>query len=266
MKKIINICNAIKKYLFRDTKYFFLRSLRQFQDNYRNHCQFYSEQELMELIKKGKSIIRIGDGEIGLLHFLPIHYQKYSNEIRNDFLKIIKNTNENSSYILMIPLFVNYTNKELQSLGYNKVRVWLPLKVSYEMIFNKKVKCFDAHIFYKDSGFKNLIFLYAKTRKIIIVTNQRNTDMIKQSELARDVFGYIVCRTENTYETRIDIQSEITTLINNSGIPKENFVILLSAGLAKTIIYDMSLQGYQLLDIGKGLESYCTGISLEHEI
>jgi len=40
----------------------------------------------------------------------------------------------------------------------------------------------------------------------------------------------------------------------------------MSAGLSKTIIYDMAGQGYQVLDIGIGLESYYTGINLENRI
>ncbi len=145
---MLRILKAIKKYLFKDTKYFFLYILRYFQPRYKHNCNFYSTDELIENIKNGKSLIRIGDGEIGLLHYLPIHYQKWSRDIRNDFLKIIKNYNENSPYLLGIPLFVNYSNTELRKI--KKLNCWIPLKVTYESIFNKYCKYVDAHVFYKN--------------------------------------------------------------------------------------------------------------------
>ena len=49
-------------------------------------------------------------------------------------------------------------------------------------------------------------------------------------------------------------------------MPKTDFVILFSAGLAKTIIYDLCNEGYQVLDIGRGLESYYKGVSIEYRI
>ena len=258
MKRIFN---AIKKYLFKDTKYFFLYVFRYFQNNYKNNCQFYTKEELVKLIESGKSIIRIGDGEIGLLHFLPIGYQEYSDSIRDDFLKIIKEYNDSSSYILMIPLFVNYTNEELKKE--NRFRCWMPLKITYELIFNKKACYFDQHIFYKDNQFKNLILPHILDKKIVVITNKENKEEIIKSGLLKNVFAWVICSNENTYEEKDKLKNEIIELINRSGFSKNNFVILMSAGLAKTIIFDLSKDGYQLFDIGKGLEGYYKNISLE---
>lgn len=264
VKKIIWIYNVIKRYLFKDAKYFFLYICRYFQNNYHNNCKFYAEEEFTNLIKAGKSIIRLGDGEIGLLHFCPVCYQTYSDAIRNDFLKIIKNYNDNSKYILGVSLFVNCTNIELKKI--NRFPVWRQLKITYELIFNKNVKYFDQLAFYKDGGFERLVLPYIKTKKVIIVTNKENKEKIINSKLSSDAYLYITCEDKNTYESRLKIQNDIINLIDKTGLPKNNFVILMSAGLLKTIIYDMSNKGYQALDIGKGLESYYMEISIEHRI
>jgi len=265
MKILRKIYKAIQKYLFKDTRYFLLYLYRYFQNNYHNNCKFYSKEEFLNLIKSGKSILRIGDGEIGILHYLPIGgYQRCSDSIRNDFLKIVKNYNENSKYILMIPLYVNQTNTELKKAG--RFQGYMPLKLTYEMIFNKNVKYFDQHAFYRDDGFKELIIPYIKSKKVIIVTNKQNIEKIKNSKFSDKSYQYIECPSENAYESRLEIQKNIVDLINKSGLSKSDFIVLMGAGLSKPIIYDMCEQEYQLLDIGKGLESYFFEISVQNII
>lgn len=263
-RQLKRLQKAIKKYLFKDTSYFFIYCFYYFFSGYKNNCSFYNDLELIDLIKKRKSLIRIGDGEIDLIHFLPIGYQRYSDSIRNDFLKIIKNYSFNSPYVLMIPLFVNYSNKDLKNI--EKLGCWLPLKVTYRMIFNKKMKYFDQHIFYKDDKFKELILPYILSKRIIIVTNENNKDGIEKSNFSSHVSDYIICPQENSYEDRFVIKDNIEKIVKNSGFSKEDFVVIMAAGLSKTIIYELSEDGYQIFDIGKGLEGYYKNISLKHLI
>ncbi|MBU6370954.1 MAG: DUF1792 domain-containing protein [Patescibacteria group bacterium] len=264
MNTLRRIAGAMKKYLFRDTAYFFLYCFRYCQPGYRHECKFYSDAEFAELLRQGKSIIRLGDGEIGLLHYLPIHYQKWSPAIRNDFLTIIRSYDKNSPYMLLIPLFVNYSNAELKRIG--KRGVWLPLKVSYEMLFNKGAKYFDAHAFYKDGGFEKLILPSFGTKKIIVVTNEKTIASLRTSSFNVRVRDYVAAPAENAYEAGGHIEESIMDIIRKSGVPASEFVVLFSAGLAKTIIPRLAAHECQALDIGAGLESYATGISVEYKI
>ncbi len=272
IKKIIWAQRAINRYVFKDTRYFFLSVIRYFQNNRRNQCKFYSEEELIGLIKNGKSIMRIGDGEIGLLHFCRAAYQIYSDSIRNDFLQIIKHYNDQSPYILGLTEFVNWTNTELKNFvniegkKINRFPVWRQLKITFEMIFNKNARYFDALSFYKKGGYERIILPYIKTKKVIIVTNKDNEEMIKSSPLTDKNYLYITCAEENSYQDRAKIQQDIIDLINRSGSPKKNFVVLFAGGLSKTIIPDMSARGYQILDIGWGMGDYYMGTSREHHI
>jgi len=268
LKAINNITryyNAFKRYVLRDTKYLLLYIFRYFQNNYHNNCQFYTDEELKSLIASGKSILRLGDGEISLVHFLPTpdnSPQIWSESIRNDFLKIIKDYNNNSKYLLGLPPAVNYTNTYLKEI--NRFEVARQMKITYELIFNKKAKYFDSFAFYKDGGFEKFIAPYLKEKKVIIATNQKNKAIIENSKLAQEDYKYVTCEEKNTYEDRSRIQKEIVDLISQSGLPKEKFVVLMSAGLSKTIIHEMTEMGYQLLDIGRGLENYYARISIEH--
>jgi hypothetical protein len=265
-QKIIYAYNAVRRYIFRDTKYLFLYIYRYFQNNYRNDCKFYTEEDLTNLIRSGKSILRLGDGEISLLHFLPPpnNVQEYSDEIRNDFLKIIKNYNANSNYILAIPLFVNYTNTELKKA--NRFTHFRQLKITYELIFNKSAKYFDAHTFYKDGNFEKIILPYMKTKKTVLVTNKELGAIIAKAEPPSNDFFYVTCTDHHAYENRLQIQNDVINLIKKTGLPKDNFVIILCSGLAKTIVYDMSNDGYQVIDIGNGLKSYYLKKSIENLI
>ena len=263
-KKILLRFSLLLRYIFKDTRYFFWYIWRYFQNNYHNNAKFYADEEFANLIKAGKSIIRIGDGEIGLTHFFPIRYQIYSDAIKNDLLKIIKNYTNDSKYVLMIPLFVNYTNTQLKKI--NRFLAFRQIKTTYELIFNNNATYFDQLIFYKKGGSEKFIVPHLKNKKVIIVTNKEHTEKIQNSPLASSDYSYIACNNENTYESRLAIQNEIIKLITDTGLPKEEFVVLFSTGLAKTIIYDMAEWGYQVLDIGKGLESYYTNTDIEHTI
>lgn len=253
---------ALKRYLFKDTAYLLLYLWRYFQNNHHNNALFYTDKEFIGLISAGKSFIRIGDGEMGLLHFCKVRYQIYSDSIRNDFLTIIKNYTTDSKCIILIPPPVNYTNKQLKAI--NRFHLYRQFKITFELIFNKQAKYFDQLAFYKNGQFEKLILPYITTKQVVIVTNQENAEKIRNSPLASDTYHYVICGNENTYETRADIEKEIISLITKTGQPKSDFIVLMSAGLCKTIIPEMADQGYQVLDIGKGLESYYQGISIEH--
>ena len=260
------IWGGIKKYLFKDTRYFFLYLFRYFQGGYRHTCIFYDKQELSNLLKNGKSLIRLGDGEIGLVHFLKIHYQEYSDSIRNDFKNIISDYSNKSPYILAIPLFVNYSNQELRALGKGKLACWLPLKVTYELLFNKKATYADAHLFYRDYKFSELIVPLLNDKKIVLVTHARNKERCLNSAFGKRIAACVCSPEANAYEERERIMAEIIQAIGQITINKNECIVLMAAGLSKTIISDLAKQGYQVLDIGKGLEGYCENVSLEHQI
>ena len=146
------------------------------------------------------------------------------------------------------------------------MQCWLPLKISFEQIFNKKATYLDQHLFYRDERFKNLVFPYIQHKHIIVVTEEKNKKRINDSELSKSLYAFVNSPSTNAYEARDKIRDEITSIITTSPYKKEDFVILMIAGLAKTIIAELSSQGYQLIDWGLGNETIGKNISIEYLI
>lgn len=120
--KIKILFNFIKKYLFKDTMFFFSYMYLYYIKDKKLHAIFYNNDEIINIIKSNKSILRLGDGEIGLLHNNPIIYQKWSREIKSIFKNIITSYNDDSNYVLSIPVFVNNTNIDLDKLPTTRSR------------------------------------------------------------------------------------------------------------------------------------------------
>ncbi len=260
------IYNAIKKYLIKDTKYFFTYFLRNIQSEYKVICNFYSDDEIIEQFKLGKSFLRIGDGEIAIMHHLGIGYQEFNAKLRDEYLNSIKNYSDKSNYLIGLPLFVNLTNNELDELGLNKKRVWLPLKITFDAIFNKYVKYVDAHIFYKNNKFEKIILPIIKNKKVIIVTNERNINDISKHNFNNYVFKYISCPEKNSYDQRNTILYQIKETIENSEANKSDFLVLLSMGPSKIISVELSESNIQTIDIGMGIEGYIRNLEIENRI
>jgi hypothetical protein len=257
------IVSFFVKYFFKDTKYFFYYVFRFFDKSYTNKTLFLNEENFIENLKKGKSFIRIGDGEIGMVHFRDIHYEPYNPSLRKYLLNIIKSYNQSSKYIILIPVFVNYSNLELKRI--NKLFVWLPLKITYEILFNKKMFYFDAHIFYKDNSYKRIIEPLLKNKKTIIITNQKNIEKIKNS--GKDFDHYVVCPDEKAFAETENLKKEVREIYSKNNYEKKDVTCLVSAGLSsKSIIFDLCKEDFQMFDLGKGVEQIFSEESLEYLI
>ena len=87
---------------------------------FKQKVSFYSFEEFKSLIEKGKSFIRLGDGEIYMINFGSIHYQEYDQGLRDSFLKMIENYSNEAQYILEInQLSMEKTNAELRKREHN---------------------------------------------------------------------------------------------------------------------------------------------------
>lgn len=219
--------------------------------------QFYTQEEIVAQIKNGKSYIRLGDGEIGMMHGRDIHYQKYEKDLDNSFKKMIKDYRQESAYTLAIPVFAGFSNDELKKTK-GKLQCWLPLKIEFQRIFRADMKYADAHLFYYKNFVEKYLESYFKTKKIIIHTEKRN--IIEQKENIENVFtvlGWVECLPYNSYDgykaNTQSIQCIIDEYIKRGG-RAEDILLLSSAGpLSKKICYEMS-RTLQCIDIGRGFE------------
>lgn len=258
------IINFLKRYLFRHPLYMSVYIIVFFLKDFSFKTHFYTADELTNLIKEGKSIIRLGDGEINLFHGFKNHYHIFSPKLKSMMKKIIKSYSSKSSYILSIPRFVNVSNQELNTIG--KLNVWLPLKVIFFLLFPKKVSYMDAHNFYYDNYFEKVIAPILKDKKIVCVTNKKTIE--KQRKNSKMPWKDI-CYVESPEYDALDSYEEIVSAINNEvkKYAKKDIVILVAIGpVGKYLIYEYSKKGYQGLDIGKVAEVMFTGESTQYLI
>jgi len=261
----------LRKHLFRNTKYCFLYLWRLLVQEKKINCQFYTTEEVLELINQGKSIIRIGDGEIGIInYYTSLCYQIWSKEIREEFLKLIKNYQNSSNYILAIPIFLNYSNQELDnlpSLEVSKKFCWLPLKNTYEILFNQKIKYIDAHAFYRfDECQKIISHILNQNKNLILIANADSIAEIKQNKiLSQKIKLFIQVPNQNSFESRDKITEDIKNLCINHNLNKKNSIFIFKGGLVKTIIADLS-KDYQIIDAGEGFSSYVRNQKFDNKI
>lgn len=266
---IIKATRFLLRNISRDPLYIFFYIYAYAQKSFIQTPHFFSTEHLMEELHKGKSLIRIGDGEIYTLNFGNIAlYEPYNKTLRQYFFDVIHNYNTTSPYIIGIPeMYIQMSNQDLNKRGL--LRCWLPLKIAYIRFFNKDAFYFDAHAFYRDGGFNTLIEPLLHDKHSIIVTKKETIENIKK-RLLENKKKYLSSITfiETKERESFSIHKEIEAKIQKA-LPKNhnNYRVLIACGPAsKAIIYTLSKQGIICYDIGKGIETIWSNESISHLI
>ncbi len=238
------------KYLLKDPYFVLLYILAYPRRYYTNTARFFSETEFLDEVRKGKSIIRIGDGEISLLHGRSIHYQRYIKALASGLRTAITDHSPTCPYVLSIPIFVNYTNKELNKTR-GKLSCWLPLKVEFRRIFNKQAGYADAHFFYYRDKMISFFKEFIEQKPVIFISNPETNASIKNR--IHYPAHFIDTPSENSFESISDIYTQIDSIINQN--PRDKYILVVSTGpTSKIIAHDYALRGYQSFDVGFGLK------------
>lgn len=270
--------NFLKSYLFKNPRFVFNYGIAYFQKEYVCFAKFYTEDEVLSLIKAGKSYIRLGDGEIALLNGRSIHHQRYDPDFSKKLKQVILNYKKDEDYILAIPeRYLNSSNQDLKNRSYknsnyeaNFFRCWLPFKVFFKMIFPKNIKYTDAHSFYVNGFFENKVAPLIKNKKLIIITTLQNINNQKDFlEKEFSVAGWIEAKSPNPFDWLDKYKKEIESIISledfkKSNLTNKDFIIIAGAGPAsKVLAYDLC-KYIQVLDVGHGFEHFYKGKSLDH--
>ncbi len=267
---ISKILKFFKNYFLKDPVFVVKYIFAYLQKDYKPSAKFYTDEEFISGLKTGKSFIRIGDGEIGLIHHRDVSYQKAEKLLICKLVEIIENYNQGSNYILSIPIFVNMTNVELSETK-GKLSCWLPLKIEFFRRFNSKVKYFDAHTFYKKNFFEKNIYDYLKDKSLIINTAEKNIISQKDNiENKFKVIEWIEAKSPNPFDLYIETTEKIENILKkeiDSGKNLEDIVLILGSGpMSKVLAYDFSKKDVQCIDIGKGFEQLYNDKNYEDEI
>ena len=252
MNTLYRILRYIKLHLFSDPRYFFTYLWHFFDPNYIIKADFYTNEEMVSYIEKGKSFIRIGDGEIYLLNRGSLGFQEYDPLLREKLLGMVKSYSPESSYLLgfnVIPL--QSTNKSLRKI--NLLNSWLPSKVYFDLYFNKNVKYVDASVFYYNDTVKNYLEKFLLSKRIILVSKKEYIDNFKNNKAIpfKDV-SFVETLDKNAFRDFFSLKEKVLLEVEKYG--KDKSLVLISCGPAgKVLAYDL-LDKVQVLDIGLGVE------------
>lgn len=256
----------IVRYICKDPFFVFHYGFAYLQKNYKTQIEFFDDIELAQQIEAGKSIIRIGDGEVGLIHGRGVSYQK-ADKLLIKYLKLsIKEYSSTSPYIIAIPIFVGFTNFEL--IKRKVLNCWLPFKIEFRRIFPMTETYGDAHFFYYKNNFEKYLEHYLHKKKLIINTTKENIVIQKKViEKNFSVLGWVEAKSPDPFDLFVETQSRIDTMISEYKGNSDDVVLILGSGpMSKALAYIYSKKGIQSLDVGKGFEHIYNSNNFEHFI
>lgn len=261
MDTIFRGVRFLRRYAFTNPLYTLCFLTVFWRRDYSFNTVFLSEEALRQSIKQGKSLIRLGDGEINLMLGLRNHYQKFSPTLKNAMFNIVQGYREDSPYILGVPRFINFSNDELKKIG--KLQVWLPLKVMFRLHFQKAMSYVDAHSFYYDEYFERTVGEAIVGKRIMLVTRVDTIEKQKKNNNIPWSFIGIPVPEEESLAHYEEIKLNILKTISN--MEKSDVVLLFAMGpVGKKLAHEFAITGIQSIDIGKVAEVMYTGESIAY--
>ncbi len=251
--------------LFRNTRFFLGYALHFFDPGFRLQPRYYDEAGLLARITEGKSLIRLGDGEVYLMNYGSIHYQPFNPRLRDYLLKMVREYGDSSPYLLGIPQeYLGRSNEELKDI--DLLHCWLPFKVTYRQLFNTRTTYFDAHLFYRNNAFARTIEHALAGRKVILVTSEANWQLMRDAGMQEKLdVTFVACPAQDAFSEFDALVASVRSIIGEA--PKDHFRVVASAGPAsKALVYELSKEGIVSYDLGRGIEAVYRPVSLESSI
>lgn len=266
MKSLMAALSLVRRNLFKDPGYLFRYALRYLDQDYRMSVKFMSNKELVSSLEQGKSLIRINDGEICLITYGNIHYQKFHPRLREYLLKIVLDyDHQTSPYLIgLTEEYLGKPNREIKAK--QMLRIWLPVKMAFERFFPKNPLYFDAHLFYRSGAFEQVLERILQSHRVILVTSEENIGMVKKTGLEQRLeVSFVSCPASNSFDQFDEILEQVTSLIEPGR--EKNYRVLLAAGPAsKALAYELSKRKIISYDLGRGVEAVYRPNQIEHEI
>ena len=239
-------------HLFKNPKYLFTYALHFFDPNYTFKVDYFTVDEIEAAVKAGKSIIRIGDGEVYYLNKGGLPSQAYDARLREEMFEMVHTYSSESRYLLgfnKVPLETPNTLMRERNLLHS----WLPVKVYYDLYLSKETtKYFDASIFYYNDTIPKYFESYLKEKHLIIVSNGVNIEKFKNNtQIPFQSMSYVETPKTQAYASIEEIMANISAEVAKH----RNCVVLAACGPAsKVIVYRLIKDSVQAIDIGTGLE------------
>lgn len=250
---IIRGLRFLIRHLFYHPRFLFSYAVHFFASDYTFKVNFYQPNELRMHLAAGKSIIRMGDGEVYLMNGGDLGFQRYHPELARMLFEIISTYTDQSRYVLgvnEIPLI--RTNKEMREK--NLLHSWLPSKVYYDLYYNKRATYIDASVFYYNDVIPSHLGEYLASKHLVVVTKPENIDTFRaNSQIPFTDVSFVETPATHAYDEYATIRNKVQIDVDTHG--KERTVVLAAFGPAsKVLAYELSEDGVVVIDIGHGLD------------
>ena len=262
MKRVINFILRWRKHPI----FLFFYSINFFRPHFIAGTDFYSDEEFIEQMRKGKSFIRLNDGEFHLMNGGSLAYQPYAEGIEEGLRTIVREYNYSSPYVLGLPkTWMNKTNEEQKKEG--KLYVRLPAKTMFRLMFSKNVKYGDGHAFYMDGFFAKNLEPVLIDKHLIVVTNKQSIEAFKNNTaIPFKQVSFVETPSWESYNAYDQIVESTHEAIKEVKEGKGIAIVFSTGPASKLLVYEFSKKGYPSYDIGKGFEVLYTGDSIEDRI
>ena len=216
-----------------------------------------SIEETIRYIDKYKcSVIRFGDGEFYYLNNKPIVFQQLNNNLKKQLFDILSSNYDNILVCIAEPIS-SRCNLTRKSKWYWTYRIAKDKKY-YSIINNHKIygNAFISrpYMAYKDKSLADLTFKQLKhiwNNKTLLIIEGEYTrtgvgnDLLKKS---KNIYR-IICPSNNAYDYYDTIKERSLQFLKHFN--SENILVLIALGpTSKPLTFDLTIEGYWVLDIG----------------
>lgn len=204
------------------------------------------DEEMVDYIKNNNlSIIRLGDGEFGLLKLKKdIHYQEYNENLFKEMEELYYNYSINSKYLLSIPYFLLNSVIWFKKMPYGFTACFSRYRLFFMKHYNKHLVYGDAFLFRRGNK-KVYEKLWDKEEQIILIHN--DVKWAKQLEKEYNIkVNFISIPARNSYDVIDEVEKNIK-IVNKD---KKNKILISAGPMAKVLAYRLSKIGYIVYDTG----------------
>lgn len=203
-----------------------------------------------KILNNRKSFIRYGDGEFDIMEGKSIHYQVYSDELRDWLKKIlleyISNPQEVAYFVGMQGCFLDTNGLSILN-SRTKMSCWSHVRYTFNKEYDKAVEYGDTMLFRRGNEKEySKIWTLGNVDYIIFVHNN-----IRYAKEFEDKYGietkFVNIPSQNAYQEK----SKILDSILSFDPENENTMVLISAGpCGKVLTYELSQKGIWAIDTG----------------
>ncbi len=232
---------------FKKIYYLLTYDYEMIKDKYKNIQMISNDETLDEIIKKGKSIVRYGDGELemimGCSNYSGRYKEKYSKRLAK-YLKDALMDYNNPNMIITIPYCRLIED-------HNKSIFWYYSQYNFYKFFSNEYKYGDAFIF-RDLDKKQIsrFFNYLKDKDVLYISHKKNIELIKNKLNANSVAFYEAVINES-FSQYDDIKHACELFIK---VKKDPIILISSGKTSKALVYDLS-EKVQVIDMGAFIEA-----------